>query len=86
MNKDETENKQTIESKKEMPKNEMMSGGSYARFAAMVGALTIVMFGLMYLNTYALDHVFFQRNALLYDVCDGRGDGGDNAFVYAQYV
>ncbi|PSC06071.1 DUF305 domain-containing protein [Alsobacter soli] len=34
---------------------------SYARFAAMVVTSTIVMFGLMYLNTYALDHVFFSQ-------------------------
>jgi hypothetical protein len=34
---------------------------SYARFAAMIAASTIVMFGLMYLNTYALDHVWFSQ-------------------------
>jgi hypothetical protein len=34
---------------------------SYLRFAAMVATSTIVMFGLMYLNTYALDHVFFSQ-------------------------
>lgn len=32
---------------------------SYARFAAMIAVSTIVMYGLMYLNTWALDHVFF---------------------------
>lgn len=41
-------------------KHQMMSG-SYARFGAMVGTSTLVMFGLMYLNTYALDHVFFSE-------------------------
>ena len=30
---------------------------SYARFAAMIATSTAVMFGLMYLNTYAFDHV-----------------------------
>ncbi|WP_223115396.1 DUF305 domain-containing protein [Luteimonas suaedae] len=30
---------------------------SYWRFAAMVATATVVMFGLMYLNTYVLDHV-----------------------------
>lgn len=30
---------------------------SYARFGAMIVTSTIVMFGLMYLNTFALDHV-----------------------------
>ena len=28
---------------------------SYSRFAAMVATSTVVMFGLMYLNTFALD-------------------------------
>jgi uncharacterized protein (DUF305 family) len=34
---------------------------SYRRFAAMIATSTAVMFGLMYLNTYALDHVFFSE-------------------------
>jgi uncharacterized protein (DUF305 family) len=34
---------------------------SYGRFAAMIATSTIVMFGLMYLNTYALDHVEFSQ-------------------------
>ena len=34
---------------------------SYARFGAMIATSTIVMFGLMYLNTYELDHVFFSQ-------------------------
>jgi hypothetical protein len=34
---------------------------SYARFAAMIVTATVVMFGLMYLNTYALDHVWFSQ-------------------------
>lgn len=34
---------------------------SYARFAAMITVSTVVMFGLMYLNTYAMDHVFFSQ-------------------------
>ncbi|MFN3474490.1 MAG: DUF305 domain-containing protein [Blastomonas sp.] len=33
----------------------------YARFAAMIATSTVVMLGLMYLNTYALDHVFFSQ-------------------------
>lgn len=35
--------------------------GMYARFAAMIATSTIVMFGLMYLNTYDIDHVFFSQ-------------------------
>jgi len=34
---------------------------AYARFAAMIITSTIIMFGLMYLNTYALDHVMFSQ-------------------------
>ena len=34
---------------------------SYGRFAAMIATSTVVMFGLMYLNTYALDHLFFSE-------------------------
>ena len=34
---------------------------SYLRFGAMIAASTLVMFGLMYLNTWALDHVFFSQ-------------------------
>ncbi len=33
----------------------------YARFGTMIAASTVVMFGLMYLNTYALDHVYFSE-------------------------
>jgi FlaA1/EpsC-like NDP-sugar epimerase len=34
---------------------------NYARFAAMIATSTVVMFGLMYLNTYQLDHVTFSE-------------------------
>lgn len=34
---------------------------SYVRFGAMIVTATIVMYGLMYLNTYALDHVWFSE-------------------------
>jgi Na+/proline symporter len=37
---------------------------SYARFAAMIATSTAVMFGLMYLNTYALDHVLFSQTRM----------------------
>ncbi|CAN5618500.1 DUF305 domain-containing protein [soil metagenome] len=33
----------------------------YAKFGAMIATSTVVMFVLMYLNTYALDHVFFSE-------------------------
>lgn len=34
---------------------------SYVRFAAMIAVSTVVMFGLMYLNTYAVEHVRFSE-------------------------
>ena len=34
---------------------------SYTRFGAMIATSTVVMFGLMYLNTYALEHVFYSQ-------------------------
>jgi uncharacterized protein (DUF305 family) len=34
---------------------------SYRRFAAMIATSTVVMFGLMYLNTYAIEHVTFSQ-------------------------
>lgn len=37
---------------------------SYARFAMMIAVSTLVMYGLMYLNTYALDHVWFSQTRL----------------------
>jgi uncharacterized protein (DUF305 family) len=34
---------------------------SYVRFAAMIGTSTLVMFGLMYLNTWSFDHIFYSQ-------------------------
>lgn len=34
---------------------------SYTRFAAMIVTSTVVMFALMYLNTYALEHVTYSQ-------------------------
>lgn len=36
----------------------------YGRFAAMIATSTIMMLGLMYLNTYALDHVEFSQTRM----------------------
>lgn len=33
----------------------------YSRFFLMIATSTVVMFGLMYLNTYAADHIFFSE-------------------------
>jgi len=37
---------------------------SYTRFFAMIATSTIVMFGLMYLNSYEIDHVRFSETRL----------------------
>ena len=34
---------------------------SYIRFLAMIATSTVVMFGLMYLNTYAYEHLFYSE-------------------------
>lgn len=39
----------------------VMTSMKYTTFAQMIAAGTIIMFGLMYLNTYSLDHVFFSE-------------------------
>ncbi len=33
----------------------------YGRFAAMIATSTVIMFGLMYLNTFALDHIWYSQ-------------------------
>ena len=40
------------------------SGSGYGSFFAMIATSTIIMYGLMYLNTYALDHVFFSQTRM----------------------
>lgn len=37
---------------------------TYGRFAAMIATSTVVMFGLMYLNTYAVEHVEFSQTRM----------------------
>jgi FlaA1/EpsC-like NDP-sugar epimerase len=39
----------------------MDKGMSYRRFGLMIVTSTVVMFGLMYLNTYALEHVRYSQ-------------------------
>jgi len=47
----------------------------YAHFALMVAVSTVVMFGLMYLNTYALGHVFFSETRAFMAVVMGAAMG-----------
>jgi Na+/proline symporter len=37
---------------------------SYLRFAAMIATSTVIMYGLMYLNTYQSDHLFYSQTRL----------------------
>ena len=50
-------------SSKETEMQQHVSGTNmgYGRFAAMIATSTVVMFGLMYLNTYALSHVEYSQ-------------------------
>jgi len=52
---------------------EILMHSSYGRFAAMIATSTVVMFGLMYLNTYALDHVFFSQTRMWMALYMGAG-------------
>ncbi|MEP7351306.1 MAG: DUF305 domain-containing protein [Sphingorhabdus sp.] len=36
----------------------------YRRFFAMIATSTVVMYGLMYLNTYQLDHIWFSQTRM----------------------
>ena len=40
------------------------NGSNYGRFIAMIATSTIAMFGLMYLNSYALEHVYFSQTRM----------------------
>ena len=39
-------------------------GSSYGRFFAMIATSTVVMFGLMYLNSYSVEHVYFSQTRM----------------------
>ena len=44
-----------------MDKKRTMPTMSYGRFAAMIATSTVVMYGLMYLNTYAMSHIWWSQ-------------------------
>lgn len=48
-------------------------GLGYGRFFAMIATSTVVMFALMYLNTYAIDHVFFSQTRMWMALYMGAG-------------
>lgn len=39
-------------------------GSSYGRFAAMIATSTVIMYGLMYLNTYQWDHIYYSQTRM----------------------
>jgi hypothetical protein len=43
------------------PDNHAMPDMSYGKFAAMIAVSTVVMYGLMYLNTYAVSHIWWSQ-------------------------
>lgn len=47
--------------------------GNYARFGVMILTASLVMFGMMYLNTYALAHVYFSQTRAWMAVLMGAG-------------
>jgi hypothetical protein len=56
--------------------------------AAMIVTSTIIMFGLMYLNTLQIDHVFLSETPTCMAVCvdHGRFDGDHHPGVHAAHV
>ncbi len=44
--------------------NQSPNTKGYLRFLAMVATATVIMYGLTYLNTYEIDHVFFSETRL----------------------
>lgn len=47
--------------------------GSYLRFAAMIATSTVAMYAMMYLNTYAWDHVHFSQTRVWMALYMGAG-------------
>ncbi|MCK5931032.1 MAG: DUF305 domain-containing protein [Fulvimarina manganoxydans] len=55
---------------------------SYWRFAAMIATSTVVMFGLMYLNTYLFEHVFYSETRVYMAIMMG----GVMAFIMLGFM
>lgn len=51
----------TVASEHKHHDNEVGTGSGHGRFFAMIGTSTVVMYGLMYLNAYAPDHIVFSQ-------------------------
>ena len=61
------------------------NGSNYGRFIAMIATSTIAMFGLMYLNSYALEHVYFSQTRMWMALYMG-GHGDHHAGFHAGQV
>lgn len=74
---------------------------TYVRFLTMICVATVLMFGLMYLNTFAIDHVFFSQTRAWMAVVMGavmalvmlgfmwqmyKGNGKKGAIIVASFV
>ena len=52
-----------------------LSMGSYLRFGSMILTSTVVMYFLMYVNTYEADHIFFSQTRLFMTIIMGASMG-----------
>ncbi|MGV3084276.1 DUF305 domain-containing protein [Enterococcus dispar] len=43
----------------------------YVKFLVMIGVSTILMFGMMYLNVYKIDHIFFSQTRVFMGIMMG---------------
>ena len=59
-----------------MKSKNMPMTNKYGKFAAMTATSTVVMFGLMYLNTYRLDHLYFSETRAYMAVVMGAAMSG----------
>ncbi len=58
----------------------------YTRFGAMIATSTLVMFGLMYLNTYQMDHVFFSETRAYMALVMGATMAVRHAVLHVKHV
>ena len=57
-------NSTTGKHEREVTRTPTSSGRKYGSFLAMISVSTLVMYGLMYFNSYELDHVFFSQTRM----------------------
>lgn len=67
-------------------KRDAKMAGMYRRFILMISASTVLMYGLMYLNTYQIDHVFFSQTRMWMALLMGGAMGAVMlAFMWSMY-